>query len=225
MTSLLAQVPAAWRPLLVTDTLMPVWERLDSFLVAEEREHTVFPPVDQRFCALDLIPPEAVKVVILGQDPYHNLGQAHGLAFSVAPGNPLPPSLRNIFKELQQDLDCRPPAEGSLLPWAEQGVLLLNTVLTVRAHSAASHAKKGWEAITDAVIAALSERHAHLVFVLWGKPAQAKQSLIHARHTVITSVHPSPLSAHRGFLGSRPFSQANAALLAHGQTPVTWCMS
>lgn len=224
MKPLHTEIPTPWRDLLDTEELQPAWARLQKFLDAEAADQTLYPPPDQRFTALSLTPPEAVKVVILGQDPYHNVGQAHGLAFSVTPGSKLPPSLRNIFKELQSDLGCPPPSSGSLLPWARQGVLLLNTVLTVRAHSAASHAKKGWEPITDAAIAGLSEQHPHLVFVLWGSPAQKKQSLINARHTVLTSVHPSPLSAHRGFLGSRPFSQANAALQAHGQEPVAWCL-
>ncbi len=163
--------------------------------------------------------------MILGQDPYHDDGQAHGLAFSVRPGVPLPPSLLNIFKELRDDLGCPMPANGSLVSWARQGVLLLNAVLTVRAHTANSHRAKGWEEFTDAVIRAVSARPRPAVFVLWGASAQKKRALIDPRHPIIESPHPSPLSARKGFFGSRPFSRVNVELIALGRPGITWCMT
>lgn len=219
---MLIPLPTAWQAFLGPS---PLPETLVQFLEAEYAQHTIYPPQHQLFEALNLTSPEQVKVVILGQDPYHNAGQAHGLAFSVNPGVALPPSLRNLFQELQSDLGCEMPEQGDLRAWAKQGVLLLNTVLTVRAHEAASHQKRGWEAFTDQIIQAVSKNHDHVVFILWGKAAQAKQKIIASRHTLLCSVHPSPLSAYRGFFGSRPFSQANAALLAHHQTPIAWCLS
>ena len=216
-------LPEAWRLFLPEAADSESFRKLSEFLNIEYREQTVFPPLDDLFTAFRLTSPEQVKVVIVGQDPYHDDGQAHGLAFSVKAGVRLPPSLRNIFKELNSDLNLPVPKSGLLTRWAEQGVLLLNTVLTVRAHQPGSHQKHGWEAFTDAVIAGLSREKAHLVYVLWGGPAQAKQPLIDmTKHTVICSAHPSPLSAHRGFFGSRPFSAVNRDLAAHGMKSIDW---
>ena len=216
-------LPEVWREFLSEAVDAGSFRQLSSFLNAEYREQTVFPPLDDLFTAFRLTPPDRVKTVILGQDPYHDEGQAHGLAFSVRAGVRFPPSLRNIFKELNADLNLPVPKDGLLTPWAEQGVLLLNTVLTVRAHQPASHQKHGWEPFTDAVIAELSRKKEHLIYVLWGGPAQAKQPLIDTgKHTVICSAHPSPLSAHRGFFGSRPFSAVNRDLAAHGMKPIDW---
>ena len=216
-------LPEVWREFLSEAVNAGSFRQLSSFLNAEYREQTVFPPLDDLFTAFRLTPPDRVKAVILGQDPYHDEGQAHGLAFSVRAGVRFPPSLRNIFKELNADLNLPVPKDGLLIPWAEQGVLLLNTVLTVRAHQPASHQKHGWEPFTDAVIAGLSRKKEHLIYVLWGAPAQSKQPLIDTgKHTVICSVHPSPLSAHRGFFGSRPFSAVNRDLAEHGMTPIDW---
>jgi len=219
-------LPEAWREFLGEAVDAGSFRQLSSFLIAEYREQTVFPPLDDLFTAFRLTPPDRVKTVILGQDPYHDDGQAHGLAFSVRAGVRFPPSLRNIFKELNADLNLPVPKDGLLTPWAEQGVLLLNTVLTVRAHQPASHQKHGWEPFTDAVIAELSRKKEHLIYVLWGAPAQAKQPLIDmGKHTVICSAHPSPLSAHRGFFGSRPFSAVNRDLAAHGMKTIDWNLS
>jgi uracil-DNA glycosylase len=214
--------PEAWHAVLPPESLQLSGDLL-RFLAHEYATHTVFPPPQDVFQAFALTAPETLRVVILGQDPYHNDGQAHGLAFSVNPGTKTPPSLRNIFRELQEDMGCSMPEEGDLRGWASQGVLLLNTVLTVRAHAAASHQKKGWEAFTDQMISTLSAYCEHLVFILWGNAAHKKQNLIHERHTVLTSVHPSPLSARRGFFGSQPFSQTNQALTRHQQAPIQWC--
>ena len=214
-------IPEAWRELL--DDQAARLAELQDFVAAERARHAVFPPEGRVFAALAATSPDRVRVVIVGQDPYHDDGQAHGLAFSVRPGVRFPPSLRNIFKELASDLNLPMPETGCLIPWAEQGVLLLNTVLTVRAHQPGSHQKHGWEPFTDAVISALSEKREHLVFVLWGAPAQSKLPLIdQKKHTVICSVHPSPLSAHRGFFGSRPFSAINRDLAAHGMKGIDW---
>ena len=219
-------LPESWRQFLPEAVAAESFHKLSGFLNAEYRDQTVFPPQDDLFTAFRLTPPEQVKAVILGQDPYHDVGQAHGLAFSVKAGVRFPPSLRNIFKELHSDLNLPVPESGLLTPWAEQGVLLLNTVLTVRAHQPASHQKHGWEDFTDAVIAGLSRKKDHLVYVLWGAPAQAKQPLIDkAKHTVICSAHPSPLSAHRGFFGSRPFSAVNRDLTAHGMKSIDWSLA
>lgn len=213
------QIPASWRPI-VGDKIS---DDLQSFLESERTQHQVFPPGEQVFAALELTPFEQVRVVILGQDPYHDVGQAHGLAFSVQPGVKLPASLRNIFKELKDDLGIAAPRCGCLTPWTKQGVLLLNAVLTVRAHQANSHRGKGWEPFTDAIIERLGQREPPLVFVLWGKPAQAKKKLIDtSRHVVLEAAHPSPLSAHNGFFGSRPFSKVNQTLRAWGQGEIDW---
>jgi uracil-DNA glycosylase len=176
--------------------------------------------------AFELTPFDEARVLILGQDPYHDEGQAHGLAFSVSPGVRPPPSLVNLFKELHADLGCPIPRSGSLIPWARQGVLLLNTVLTVRAHAPGSHKGRGWETFTDAVLRALAERSEPMVFVLWGGFAQKKARLLDTgRHTVLSSAHPSPLSARNGFFGSRPYSAVNRALEARGQQPIDWSLS
>jgi uracil-DNA glycosylase len=186
---------------------------------------TIYPPPAQIFAALDATPFDQVKVVILGQDPYHGPGQAHGLCFSVRSGVPVPPSLQNIFKEIQSDLGIAPPRHGDLRSWAAQGVLLLNAVLTVERARAGAHQGKGWEQFTDAVIDRLNREREGLVFLLWGAPAQAKGRLLdRRRHLVLTAPHPSPLSAHRGFLGCRHFSQANDWLVARGQAPIDWAL-
>jgi uracil-DNA glycosylase len=219
------RLPASWKTVLGAQLRQPYYHKLTEFLDRERREHTVYPPEPDVFNALKLTPFDEAKVVILGQDPYHDEGQAHGLAFSVRPGVTPPPSLRNIFKELQADVGCPKPAAGSLVPWAEQGVLLLNTVLTVRAHQPGSHRGKGWEKFTDAAIAAVGSKDDPVVFVLWGAPAQKKLPLIDtARHTILKSPHPSPLSARSGYFGSRPFSAVNAALKASGRQPIDWCL-
>jgi len=202
----------------------PEMQRLSDFLRAELRAgKTIYPAPKRIFAALDATPFEQVKVVILGQDPYHGPGQAHGLCFSVLPGVPIPPSLENIFKEIERDLGLPRPDHGCLLPWARQGVLLLNAVLTVERGLAGSHQGKGWEGFTDAVIDALNRARDGLVFMLWGSYAQAKGKLIDTRrHRVLKAPHPSPLSAHRGFLGCGHFSAANAWLSEHGSQPIDW---
>lgn len=212
-----------WRPILLAETHKPYFKALRHFVAEERRKFTVFPPEADVFAALHLTPYEQVRVFILGQDPYHDDGQAHGLCFSVRPPVPPPPSLMNIFKELQTDVGCRIPNNGYLVPWAQQGVLLLNAVLTVRAHQANSHKDQGWETFTDAVIQAVNAKADPVVFVLWGAYARKKIALIdQRRHVVIESPHPSPLSAHRGFFGSRPFSRINAALRQMGKTEIDW---
>lgn len=212
-----------WNPILRGEFEKPYWPELMAFVAAERTAHEVYPPHDEVFAALHLTPFADVKVVILGQDPYHGPGQAHGLCFSVNPGVRQPPSLVNIFKELEADLGIPPAATGDLRPWARQGVLLLNTTLTVRAHQAASHQGQGWETFTDEVIRAVGAHEQRVVFILWGSHARKKKALLdQSRHVIIESPHPSPLSAHRGFLGSRPFSAANAALEAAGRTPIDW---
>ena len=183
---------------------------------------TVYPPQDAIFNALKYTPFAQVKAVILGQDPYHGPNQAHGLCFSVQPGVDIPPSLRNIYKELHADLGLPIPRHGCLTAWAQQGVLLLNTVLTVEAGQAHSHKGVGWEQFTDRIIREVSEKRPHVVFLLWGSPAIAKRELIDPRHTILTAPHPSPLSAHRGYFGCGHFSKTNAALVAHGQDPIDW---
>jgi uracil-DNA glycosylase len=212
-----------WNPVLRAELAKPYWPVLQQFVAEERSRHPVYPAPDEVFAALHLTPYAAVKVLILGQDPYHGPGQAHGLCFSVRPGVPLPPSLQNVLKELQADLDIDPPGHGCLEAWARQGVLLLNATLTVRARQAASHQGKGWETFTDAVIRAVNAKPERVVFILWGASARKKRALIDtARHVVIESAHPSPLSAHNGFFGSRPFSRANAALEDAGREPVDW---
>lgn len=200
----------------------PKFLALQDFVIRQRQTQTVFPPPEKTFAAFALTPKDRVRVVILGQDPYHGVGQAEGLSFSVAPGVAFPPSLRNIFKELVADTGAEMPAQGSLRGWAAQGVLLLNTVLTVRQGEPQSHAGQGWEWFTDRVIETLVACDRPKLFVLWGAPAQKKRILIRPPHGVLLAPHPSPLSAHRGFFGSRPFSQANAWLLANGSQPIEW---
>lgn len=213
-----------WKHALAGEFASPYMADLRAFLLAEKQAGArVYPPGPDIFNALNFTPFDQVKVVILGQDPYHGPEQAHGLCFSVRPGIDVPPSLVNIFKEIRADLGIEPPPHGHLEKWARQGVLLLNAVLTVRAHNAASHAGRGWERFTDAVIERLNREREHLVFMLWGSYAQKKGAIIdRSRHLVLTAPHPSPLSAHRGFFGCRHFSQANAYLASHGMTPVDW---
>lgn len=214
-------LPKCWHAALATDFAAPRFQQLRSFVEQERREHAVFPSPDNVFHAFKRTPLDQVRVLILGQDPYHDLGQAHGLSFSVPPGVKTPPSLRNIFRELRDDLGIEPAEHGCLESWADQGVLLLNTVLTVRAHEPHSHRRRGWEEFTDRVIACVNERPS-VAFVLWGRPAQQKSQLIDNRHLVIESAHPSPLSARRGFFGSRPFSKINSFLIQNGVQPIDW---
>jgi uracil-DNA glycosylase len=215
-------LPEDWRAILAAELDKPYFRQLQEFLAEERRTHSVFPPEGDVFNALKLTPYERTNVLLLGQDPYHDDGQAHGLCFSVRPGIKPPPSLVNMFKELRDDLGCSIPKHGYLAPWAEQGVLMLNAVLTVRAHEPNSHKDRGWETFTDAVIRAVDARPSPVVFVLWGAYAQKKAKLIDAsRHPVLTAAHPSPLSAKK-FFGSRPFSAINAALQAAGKPPIDW---
>lgn len=217
------ELPRSWARVLADERSAPYFLRLQAFLADERRRHSVYPPAEEVFAALEMTPYERVRVLLLGQDPYHDEGQAHGLCFSVRPGVPPPPSLVNIVRELHDDLGCPIPAHGCLAAWARQGVLLLNTVLTVRAHAAHSHRGKGWERFTDAVIRKVNEKPDPVVFVLWGRPAQQKIKWIDRdRHAVVTAAHPSPLSAHRGFFGSRPFSAVNQALRQWSREEVDW---
>ncbi|MGF1665849.1 MAG: uracil-DNA glycosylase [Acidimicrobiia bacterium] len=214
-----------WNPLLSAEFSKPYWSELMAFVSSERARNNVFPPEDEVFAALHLTPHNSVSALILGQDPYHGPSQAHGLCFSVRRGVDIPPSLRNIHAELHSDLGCPIPSHGSLEHWARQGVLLLNAALTVRAHQAASHQKKGWETFTDEVIRVVNAKPERVVFILWGASARRKKELVdRSRHVVIESAHPSPLSAHNGFLGSKPFSRANAALSAGGRPPIDWCI-
>jgi uracil-DNA glycosylase len=216
-------VTTDWNPVLRGELAKPYWEELQAFVAAERGTHPVYPDHGEVFAALHLTPRAATKVVILGQDPYHGPGQAHGLAFSVRSGVRPPPSLRNIFIELESDLGIPRPSHGSLEPWARQGVLLLNTTLTVRGGAAASHQGRGWETFTDEVIKAVDTKPERVVFILWGASARRKRALIDTtRHVIVESAHPSPLSASNGFFGSRPFSRANAALAEAGRDPVDW---
>ncbi|MCX7978644.1 MAG: uracil-DNA glycosylase [Bdellovibrionaceae bacterium] len=218
------KLESSWKTRLADEFAKPHMQNLKKFLLAErEKNKVIYPRGSEYFAALDMTPFDKVKVVILGQDPYHGEGQAHGLCFSVPDGVPFPPSLVNIFKELHDDLGVPIPRSGNLSPWAKQGVLLLNSVLTVEAGRAASHAGKGWEEFTDRVIRELAENREGLVFVLWGSYAQKKGAFIDkSRHLVIESPHPSPLSAHRGFFGSRPFSKINAWLRSRGEKEIDW---
>ncbi len=212
-----------WNPVLRGEFDKPYWHDLMAFVDDERSRFEVYPPHHEVFAALHLTPLGEVKVLILGQDPYHGPGQAHGLCFSVRPGVEVPPSLVNIHRELHDDLGVPVPDHGNLEAWARQGVLLLNATLTVRARNAASHQKHGWETFTDEVIRAVNDKNERVVFILWGASARRKKELVDLRrHVVIESPHPSPLSASRGFFGSRPFSRANAALVEAGREPVDW---
>lgn len=220
-------IPSSWRAVLDPVLQSQDLQRLEQFLQTEEDAgKAIFPPRDQRFAALEMTAPDAVRVVILGQDPYHGHGQAHGLAFSVQHGARIPPSLANIYKELEADLGVPRASHGNLTHWAEQGVLLLNNVLTVEAASAGSHQGRGWEILTDAVVQAVAARREPTVFILWGSHAQKKAGRVAALqngpHLVLKAQHPSPLSAYKGFFGSKPFSQANAFLKAHGRGTIDW---
>ncbi len=216
-------ITGAWEAVLRPEFGKPYYRELYKKVLMAYRTETVYPPSGEIFRAFDLTPFEKVKVVILGQDPYHEPGQANGLCFSVRKDVRIPPSLVNIYKEMQDDLGCELPANGDLTAWAEQGVLLLNTVLTVRAHAANSHRGIGWEEFTDAAIRALASEDRPIVFILWGTPARRKKSLLsNPKHFVIESPHPSPLSAYGGFFGSRPFSRANAYLASQGIEPIDW---
>lgn len=216
-------IPPSWKSPLAAETAKPYYKQLMQFVEEERQHHKVFPPEKEVFNALVHTPYDKVKVLLLGQDPYHDDGQAHGLCFSVRPGVKPPPSLVNIFKELKSDVGCHIPNNGCLTPWADQGVLLLNAVLTVRAHEPNSHKGKGWETFTDEVIRKVGEKEERVVFILWGAYAQKKTGLIDTdRHVILKSAHPSPLSAKNGFFGSKPFSKTNAALQAEGQDEIDW---
>ena len=214
-----------WNPLLREEFDKPYWRELMQFVATERERGPVYPPRDEVFAALHLTPYSSLKAVILGQDPYHGPNQAHGLCFSVRPGIPKPPSLENIHQELLDDVGCAIPRHGSLESWAKRGVLLLNTTLTVRARRAASHQGHGWEIFTDRVIEQVNKKPERVVFILWGSAARRKKTLIErSRHAIVESPHPSPLSAHRGFFGSKPFSATNRALESAGRAPIDWCV-
>ena len=212
-----------WLEPLKPEFSRPYYRKLYQTVKEAYSTELIFPPANDIFNAFELTPLSEVKVVIIGQDPYHDVGQAHGLCFSVKPGVKTPPSLVNIYKELQSDLGCYIPDNGYLEKWARQGVLLLNTVLTVRAHKANSHRGIGWEEFTDAAIRILNEQDRPMVYLLWGRPAQSKKSMLHnPKHLILTAAHPSPLSAHNGFFGCRHFSQTNAFLEQNGIEPIDW---
>jgi uracil-DNA glycosylase len=218
-------VDPSWKDRLSGEFVKPYFMNLVDFVRAERQKHVVFPAAGDVFNAFKVTPFDKANVLILGQDPYHNAGQAHGLCFSVLPGMKPPPSLLNIYKELASDVGFQPPKHGFLMPWAERGVFLLNATLTVRAHEPGSHQGKGWETFTDAAIRALNDRPTPVVFVLWGRYARQKADLIDkSRHTVIESAHPSPMSASSGFFGSRPFSKINEALGGFGLSPIDWSL-
>ena len=220
----MAMITNDWLGAVETEFKKPYYRELYTFVKEEYGKTVVYPPADDIFNALHLTPLGNVKVLLLGQDPYHNANQAHGLSFSVPPSQKeLPPSLQNIYKELQDDLGCYIPNNGYLKKWADQGVLLLNTVLTVRAHQANSHQGRGWEQFTDAILSAVNAQDRPIVYLLWGKPAQSKiPMLTNPKHLILKAPHPSPLSAHNGFFGSRPFSQTNEFLEEHGIQPIDW---
>ena len=212
-----------WNEILAEEKQKEYYQQLQAFVQKRRQEVRVFPEEKNVFKALELTPFESVKVVILGQDPYHGFGQAHGLSFSVQKGTSLPPSLKNIYKELQEDIGGERPTEGDLSHWAKQGVLLLNTVLTVEEGNANSHKGMGWETLTNRLIESLNELKHPVIFILWGKPAQDKEKLItNPNHVILKAPHPSPLSAYRGFFGSKPFSKVNDILIQQGQTPICW---
>lgn len=219
----MAAIANDWLEPLKPEFSKQYYKELYQKVIEEYKTHLVFPPSDDIFNAFALTPLREVKVVIIGQDPYHNVGQAHGLCFSVRPDVEIPPSLVNIYKELHDDLGCYVPNNGYLVKWAKQGILLLNTVLTVRAHQANSHRGMGWEQFTDAAIRVLNEEDRPIVFILWGAPAQTKKKMLNnPKHLILEAPHPSPLSAYRGFFGSRPFSRTNAFLEENGLTPIDW---
>lgn len=212
-----------WKEALSEEFRKPYYKELYSFVKKEYETTAVFPASQDILNAFEFTPLEEVKVVIIGQDPYHDVGQAHGLCFSVKPDVDIPPSLQNIYKELQDDLGCYIPNNGYLVKWAKQGVLLLNTVLTVRAHQANSHRGHGWETFTDAAIRELNKQDRPIVFILWGKPAQSKKAMLNnPKHLILEAPHPSPLSSYRGFFGSKPFSKTNTFLINNGEKPIDW---
>ena len=217
------RLPQSWKDVLGGELTKPYFQHLQGYVAAERKAHTIYPPANKVFAAFEHTPFNKVSVLLLGQDPYHGEGQAHGLCFSVLAGVKPPPSLANIYKELHADVGCAIPSHGHLVRWAEQGVLMLNAVLTVRAHTPNSHKGKGWEQFTDAAIAAVNKKAEPVVFVLWGGYARKKAKLIDTtRHVIVQSAHPSPLSAYNGFFGSRPFSRINAALHAAGRPLIDW---
>lgn len=219
------QIEAGWKDALKDEFTQPYFADLKAFLIQEKSKHEIYPPSNLIFNAFYMAPFADVKVVILGQDPYHGKGQAHGLCFSVLDGVKLPPSLQNIYKELKADLNLEMPEKGNLEHWAKQGVLLLNSVLTVRKGQAGSHQKKGWERFTDSAIKAVSEMHDSVVFILWGNYARSKRELINAdKHLVLEAVHPSPFSAYSGFFGCKHFSKTNEFLIEKGRTPIDWSL-
>jgi len=216
-------LPGSWHSLLADELNKPYFHKLEQFVDQERQHYTIYPPEPEVFSALEITPYERVNVLLLGQDPYHDDNQAHGLCFSVRPGIKPPPSLVNIFIELHNDVGCRIPNNGYLVPWAKQGILMLNAVLTVRAHSPNSHKGKGWETFTDTIIRKVNEKDSPVVFVLWGNYAQKKLNLIDTyRHVIVQSAHPSPLSAKNGFFGSKPFSAINRALRDAGKPEIDW---
>ena len=217
------RIEQSWKQRLQTEFDKPYFEQLTQFVRAEYQTRTIYPPARLIFNAFNLCPFDKVKVVIIGQDPYHGAGQAHGLCFSVQDGVQFPPSLRNIFKEIHDDIGTPVPLSGNLTRWAEQGVLLLNATLTVRADEAGSHQRRGWETFTDAVINAVASEKQNVVYILWGSYAQQKAAMVNrSQNLVLESVHPSPLSASRGFFGNHHFSRANQYLIEHGKEPVAW---
>jgi uracil-DNA glycosylase len=223
ITQVNPQIEASWKEALKNEFAASYFASLKEFLLEEKIKFTIYPPGKLVFNAFDQTPFDNVRVVILGQDPYHSPGQAHGLCFSVPPGVAHPPSLMNIYKELKNDLGIQIPRHGNLEKWAQQGVLLLNATLTVRANQAGSHQGKGWEQFTDSVIKKISEERAGIVFLLWGKYAQAKETLIDQnKHYILKAAHPSPLSAYNGFIGCRHFSKTNDLLIRHGLQPIDW---
>jgi uracil-DNA glycosylase len=225
MTNVNPVIEEGWKKVLWEEFQAPYFGELKQFLISEREHYTIYPPGPQIFNAFHHCPFDRVKVVILGQDPYHGKGQAHGLCFSVPPGIPQPPSLVNIFKELQDDLGIPVPEHGSLVKWADQGVFLLNATLTVRAGQAGSHQNRGWETFTDAVIRKISEENSGVVFLLWGRYAQAKENLVDGlKHLVLKAAHPSPFSAYNGFFGCRHFSRTNEFLVEQGREPVDWSL-
>lgn len=226
MNSVNPKINDSWKNALKSEFTKKYFSNLKTFLLEEEKCHTVFPLNKNIFTAYNTTKFSDVKVVIIGQDPYPGENQAHGLAFSVQEGEKIPPSLVNIFKELHDDIGCEIPKSGLLMKWAEQGVFLINAVLTVRAHDSASHKDKGWEYFTDATIKAINENLDNIVFILWGKPAQLKEKLIDSsKHLVLKAPHPSPLSSYRGFFGSKPFSQTNKYLKLHNKKTIDWCLN
>ena len=218
-------IEKSWEKVLKTEFNSEYFKKLKAFLVEEKKAHRVFPAGSHIFNAFNLTPFNEVKVVIIGQDPYHGVGQAHGLSFSVPTGVKPPPSLVNIFKEINNDLDLPVPNTGNLEPWAKQGVLLLNATLTVRAHQAGSHQNRGWEQFTDAIITNISNEKEGIVFLLWGSFAKQKRALIDSsKHHVLMATHPSPFAAHKGFFGCKHFSKANELLVEHNKTPIDWSL-